>query len=85
MAHPALHEVEEDALAHGGTVARLGVVTFFGDFSGPGLIQSEARLVLTGIRHDTVVAHAKAYAAQRPTTLQPPILRKRGLVAALRE
>jgi len=47
-----------------GTVARLGVVTFFGNFSDPGLIQSEAGLVLTGIRHDKVSAHAKDYAAQ---------------------
>ncbi len=59
-----------------GTVARLEVETFSGDFSNPGLIQSEARLVLTGIGHNTVSAHAKDYAAQRPKTLRPPVLRR---------
>ncbi len=65
-----------------GTAAKLGGVTFFGDFRDPGLIQSEPRLVLTGIRHDTVSAHAKDYAAQRPKTLRPPILRRSRLSVA---
>jgi len=53
-----------------------------GAISDSGLIRSEARLVLTGIRHDTVSAHAKDYAAQCPKTLRPPILRRSRLSVA---
>ena len=53
-----------------GTAARLGVVTL------SGLIRSEARLVLAGVRHETVPAYATYHAARRRTMLRPPILRQ---------
>ncbi len=53
-----------------GTAARLGVVTL------SGLIRSEARLVLAGLRHETVLACAMHHAARPPTMLRPPILRQ---------
>ncbi len=53
-----------------GTAARLGVVTL------SGLIQSEARLVLAGVRHETVPAYATHHAARHRTMLRPPILRQ---------
>jgi len=58
------------AVELGGTAARLGVVTL------SGLIRSEARLVLAGIRHETVPPYATHHAAWRPTMLRPPILRQ---------
>ncbi len=53
-----------------GTAARLGVATL------SGLIRSEARLVLAGVRHETVPAYATHYAARHRTMLRPPILRQ---------
>jgi len=58
-----------------GTAARLGVVTL------SGLIRSEARLVLAGVRHETVPAYATYHAARRRTMLRPPILRQSRLAS----
>ncbi len=63
-----------DASRPPGLSQDFGGVTFFWDFSDPGLIQSETRLVLTGIQHDTVFAHAKDYAAQTPENISTPNL-----------
>jgi len=53
-----------------GTVARLRVVTL------SGLIRSEARLVMAGVRHETVPAYATHHADRHRTMLRPPILRQ---------
>jgi len=53
-----------------GTVASLGVVTF------SGLIRSEARLVLVGIRHETAPAYATHHVARCPKMLRSPNLRQ---------
>ncbi len=52
------------------TAARLGAVTL------SGLIRLEARLVLAGVRHETVPAYATHHAARHRTMLRPPILRQ---------
>jgi len=40
------------------------------------LIRLEARLVLAGVRHETVPAYATHHAARHRTMLRPPILRQ---------
>ncbi len=55
MRHP--DEVAAMLRLHG-TAARLGVVTL------SGLIRSEVRLVLAGVRHETVPAYATHHAAR---------------------
>jgi len=45
-----------------------------GDISDSGLILSKAKLVLAGIRHETVPAHIRDHAVQRPETVTPPNL-----------
>jgi len=56
--------------AERGTAARLGVVTL------SGLIRSEARLLLAGVRHEAAPAYAAHHADRHRTMLQPPILRQ---------
>ncbi len=56
--------------ASDGTVASLGVVTL------SGLIRLEARLVLAGVRHETVPAYATYHAARHRIILRLPILRQ---------
>jgi len=51
-----------------GTAARLEGVTL------SGLIRSEERLVLAGVRHETVSAYAMHHAARHRTMLRPPNL-----------
>jgi len=47
-----------------------------GDISDSGLILLKAKLVLAAIRHETVPAHIRDHAVQRPKWLRPPILRQ---------
>jgi len=43
-----------------------------GDISDSGLILSKAKLVLAGIRHETVPAHIRDHAVQRPEMVTTP-------------
>jgi hypothetical protein len=45
-----------------------------GDISDSRLIPLEAKLLLAAIRNETVCAHIRDHAGQRPKWLRPPIL-----------